>query len=130
MRIKKTSQYLEGGASISNVYGTSTSNGYSQNFLNRFNNLIKINDGTMGDSSVESFTIEYKKVYLYINTHIYQRSIVLITILNGSTYNADVIFKSSNSATPTISISGTTLTITNQNQTRAELYQLTGQICG
>ena len=34
MRIKKTSQYIEGGASISNTYGTSQSNGYSQEFLN------------------------------------------------------------------------------------------------
>ena len=37
MRIKKTSQYIEGGASISNVYGTSTSNGYSQNYINGIN---------------------------------------------------------------------------------------------
>lgn len=34
MRIKKTSQYIEGGASISNVYGTSQSNGYSQEYCN------------------------------------------------------------------------------------------------
>lgn len=34
MRIKKTSQYMEGGASISNVYGTSQSDGYSQSFIN------------------------------------------------------------------------------------------------
>lgn len=33
-RIKKTSQYIEGGASISNVYGTSQSNGYSQDYIN------------------------------------------------------------------------------------------------
>ena len=37
MRIKKTSQYIEGGAEISNVYGTSTSNGYSQNYINNLN---------------------------------------------------------------------------------------------
>ena len=30
MRIKKTSQYMQGGASLSNVYGTSDSNGYTQ----------------------------------------------------------------------------------------------------
>lgn len=34
MRIKKTSQYIEGGASISNVYGTSQENGYSQEYIN------------------------------------------------------------------------------------------------
>ena len=35
MRIKKTSQYIEGGANISNVYGTSQSDGYSQEYINR-----------------------------------------------------------------------------------------------
>ena len=34
MRIRKTSQYIEGGASISNVYGTSQENGYSQEYCN------------------------------------------------------------------------------------------------
>ena len=34
MRIKKTSQYIEGGASLSNVYGKSDSNGYTQEYIN------------------------------------------------------------------------------------------------
>lgn len=34
MLIKKTSQYIEGGASLSNVYGTSDSNGYTQEYIN------------------------------------------------------------------------------------------------
>ena len=34
MRIKKTSQYIEGGASLSNVYGTSNENGYTQEYIN------------------------------------------------------------------------------------------------
>lgn len=34
MRIKKTSQYMEDGASLSNVYGTSDSNGYTQEYIN------------------------------------------------------------------------------------------------
>jgi hypothetical protein len=33
-RIKKTSQYIEGGASLSNVYGTSNENGYTQSYIN------------------------------------------------------------------------------------------------
>ena len=37
MRIKKTSQYIEGGASLSNVYGTSQSNGYTQDYINGLN---------------------------------------------------------------------------------------------
>ena len=34
MRIKKTSQYMQGGASLSNVYGTSDENGYTQEYIN------------------------------------------------------------------------------------------------
>ena len=34
MRIQKTSQYIEGGASLSNVYGTSNENGYTQDYIN------------------------------------------------------------------------------------------------
>lgn len=34
MRIKKTSQYIEGGASLSNEYGTSNSDGYTQSYIN------------------------------------------------------------------------------------------------
>ena len=34
MRIKKTSQYIEGGANLSNVYGTSNSDGYTQSYIN------------------------------------------------------------------------------------------------
>ena len=34
MRIKKTSQYMQGGASLSNVYGTSNENGYTQEYIN------------------------------------------------------------------------------------------------
>ena len=37
MRIKKTSQYIEGGASLSNVYGTSNENGYTQEYINGLN---------------------------------------------------------------------------------------------
>ena len=43
MRIKKTSQYIEGGASISNEYGTSNENGYTQEYINdKIANLLPI----------------------------------------------------------------------------------------
>ena len=129
-QIEKTSQYLEVGASISNVYGTSQENGYSQEYLNGFNNLKKINEGTMGDSSVEHFTIAYNTVYLYINSHVNNRSIILISVLNATTYRIDEIYKSGSASGVTVSVSGTTLTITNPSNTRASLYQLTKQICG
>lgn len=43
MLIKKTSQYIEGGASLSNVYGTSDSNGYTQEYVNNLVDLLQTN---------------------------------------------------------------------------------------
>ena len=37
MRIKKTSQYMEGGANLSTVYGTSNTDGYTQSYINSLN---------------------------------------------------------------------------------------------
>ena len=42
MRIKKTSQYMQGGASLSNVYGTSDSNGYTQEYINSLTSNYEI----------------------------------------------------------------------------------------
>lgn len=42
MRIKKTSQYMEGGASLSNVYGTSNENGYTQEYINSLTSNYEI----------------------------------------------------------------------------------------
>lgn len=40
--IRKTSQYIEGGASLSNVYGTSDSNGYTQSYINSLTSNYEI----------------------------------------------------------------------------------------
>lgn len=42
MRIKKTSQYIEGGASLSNTYGESNENGYTQEYINNNLNKVKV----------------------------------------------------------------------------------------
>jgi len=49
MRIRKTSQYIEGGASLSNVYGTSDSNGYTQEYIN--NNVGVVESGSNANGS-------------------------------------------------------------------------------
>ena len=36
-KIQKTSQYMQGGASLSNEYGTSNENGYTQEYINKQN---------------------------------------------------------------------------------------------
>lgn len=51
MRIKKTSQYMEGGASLSNIYGTSNENGYTQEYVNNLADLLTTNKVTNPTSS-------------------------------------------------------------------------------
>ena len=64
MRIRKTSQYIEGGATLSNEYGTSQEDGYSQEYIN--NNLEnkkiklqKIRGSVTGSGSI---TFDYSSV--------------------------------------------------------------------
>lgn len=59
MRIKKTSQYIEGGASISNVYGTSNSNGYSQDYINNAINgtILWTNSSPTSNFAGQSITL-------------------------------------------------------------------------
>lgn len=54
MRIKKTSQYIEGGASLSNVYGTSNSNGYTQEYIN--NNVGVVESGSNANGSYVKYS--------------------------------------------------------------------------
>ena len=59
MRIKKTSQYIEGGASLSNVYGKSDSNGYTQEYIN---GVIEEDSGTFtGTHSNITYSGSWKK---------------------------------------------------------------------
>ena len=78
MRIKKTSQYMEGGASISNVYGTSQSDGYSQEYIN---GIIESGSGT------------YFNYIKYANGTLIQYGTISLTPTFGtwgSLYSADV----------------------------------------
>lgn len=60
MRIKKTSQYIEDGASLSNVYGESDENGYTQEYINNLHTYStdEIRIGTWIDGKPL-----YRKVY-------------------------------------------------------------------
>ena len=82
MRIKKTSQYIEGGASLSNVYGTSQSNGYTQEYIN----------------GLETYSTTEKRVGTWIDGKpVYRKTItgntssneIYISLIN----NVDVIIK-------------------------------------
>ena len=60
MRIKKTSQYIEGGATLSNEYGTSQNNGYSQEYINKNigGTLLWTNPSPSSSMSPTNITVE------------------------------------------------------------------------
>ena len=65
MRIKKTSQYIEGGASLSNVYGTSNENGYTQEYIN---GLQEVDTGSItSTNSKVTLNCNYYKIGRVVN---------------------------------------------------------------
>lgn len=57
MRIRKTSQYMEDGASLSNVYGTSDSNGYTQEYINSLHQKTTLYENDTWTGNNESITL-------------------------------------------------------------------------
>ena len=98
---------------------------------NKFDNELKTYNYTknyIADSTTRTFKISTGEVFLYINSHIAQRCILLITIWKASNIvRIDTIYKSSDNAVPTITFSGETLSITQPSMSRGYLYELTGQ---
>ena len=84
---------------------------------------------SMGDESTGSVNIDLNYAYLLINSHIYHRSISLITT-HSNMIHQDVIFESDKASTPTVTLSESTLTITSLRQARIYLYKLAGCQCG
>lgn len=74
MRIKKTSQYMQGGASLSNVYGTSNENGYTQEYINKQN----------------EYSTDEIRVGTWLGKPLYQRVIYISSLPNNSTAYYDV----------------------------------------
>lgn len=54
MRIKKVSQYIEGGANLSNVYGTSNENGYTQEYINNLPSAITVSLTTIQSANIST----------------------------------------------------------------------------
>lgn len=69
MRIKKTSQYINGGANLSNVYGTSNENGYTQDYIN----------------GLETYSTTEKRVGTWIDGKPLYRKVVSMTVPTTST---------------------------------------------
>lgn len=84
--------------------------------------------GNIGDSQTKTFSVASGKVYLFINSHVYQRCIILISIFND-TIVKDIIYKSSDTAIPTISLNSNELTIKSLTQCRGMLFRLNNLKC-
>jgi len=69
MRIKKTSQYIEGGATLENTYGTSQINGYTQSYfdINDFTTYTS-SDMTITSGSFDSGDATATKVVVGLNS--------------------------------------------------------------
>lgn len=96
------------------------------NIQNVKNNMTTTRIGNrVGDTESKTFTVDINAVYLLINTHAYKRCIMLITTYTEKPC-ADVIFKSDDTAVPTVSQNWNQLTITTKSQARIYLYKING----
>lgn len=91
-------------------------------------NFAKRLDFLITDKQTQTIEIQHNRVYLFINCHTYQRCMLFITTYSGGLH-VDTIFKSSDTAVPTITMEGTNLTITMPHQARGFLYSLKGLWC-
>lgn len=90
------------------------------------NNMTTTRTGNrVGDTESKTFTVDINAVYLLINTHAYKRCIMLITTYTEKP-SVDVIFKSDDTAVPTVSQNWNQLTITTKSQARIYLYKING----
>ncbi len=81
---------------------------------------------SVGDNGTATYTINnfMPDTFIYINTHINVREIVMLTYLGGFGMRQDVILRSSSSVYSTFSINGNVLTITGAANCRGQLYLL------
>lgn len=75
-QIQKTSQYIEGGANLSNEYGTSNENGYTQEYIN----------------DLETYSTDEVRIGTWFGKPLYRKSIVKTgqTINNTTTISLGV----------------------------------------
>ena len=85
--------------------------------------LLKITDG-----ETKSIEVNSGKVYLYINSHIYKRCVILITVYNNIV-NTDVVYKSDDNALPTITLEDNKIIIKALSQCRGILFRLNDLVC-
>lgn len=83
----------------------------------------------LSDGGKAVWDIGENGVWLFINSHVYRRCILLITVHKGTQrFNVDTIYKNEDAAVPNIvyDINTNTITVTPKAQCRGFLYRITG----
>ena len=132
MRIRKTYQTVVPTGKVLNSESSSLNDTYSCDYINTALNNIKnnltlvpVSSSILGDSQTSIYDMESSltQFYVFINSHVYNFELVVITHYDGESKQFK-IFGDSNTAS-TISYSGDKLTITGSNQCRGVLYKVT-----
>lgn len=144
MRIKKVSQSTPIKAKVVNFYSESEEETYSCDYINNAkanssdvytkveldSSLLPITivkDVYVGDSKTVTLQVEPKIPYIFINSHLYLREIVLIT-QNEGTINIDRILSSNPNNKTSFALEDNNLTIVGAINCRGHLYKLNYQI--
>lgn len=90
--------------------------------------MTRIKGSTLGDSSTITISVNKYKPYIFINSHFYNREIILITMYNGG-INVDRIINTSSTESTSFTLNDNKLTIKASGRCRGLLYELSYQFC-
>lgn len=94
------------------------------------NNLLPMTGmvgSNVGDSSTITIPIDKSKPYIFINSHVFNREIVMITMYQ-STINTDRLINTVSTDLSSFTLNGNKLTIKGAGRCRGKLYRLNYQI--
>ena len=107
-----------------------TSDVYTKNQLD--NGLLpikRISDATLQDSATATIEIETNRQYFFINSHIHNRELVIITIFQNI-LQIDRIINTESTDSTSFTLNGNKLTIKASATCRGRLYKLSYQQAG
>ena len=92
--------------------------------------MTRIKGLSIGDNQTVTFQVETNRAYLFVNTHINNREIVLITQRTSlSVLNLNRILPVDANRQTSFSLNNEKITITSSNNCRGILYKLNYQLC-
>ena len=114
---------IDAKANIDDVY---TKTQLDENLLP----MTRIKGLTIGDNQTVTFQVENNRAYLFVNTHINNREIVLITQRTSlSILNLNRILPVDANRQTSFSFNNGKITITGSDNCRGNVYKLNYQIC-